>query len=105
MPNPKKQAPHRFFTVAEVAAILALSRPTVYRMVDKGELPGVKFGGAVRISRAALDGYISRQLALATAEDDAPPPRATDGKQTRPVQGKRGRRARGVSGFECLPRD
>ncbi len=46
----------RFFRPDEVAAILALSRRTVYRMIRDGRLPGVKLGaGPWRIPRASLE--------------------------------------------------
>ena len=42
----------RFFRPDEVAAILALSRRTIYRMIRDGRLPGVKWGsGPWRIPR------------------------------------------------------
>ena len=45
----------RFFRPDEVAAILALSRRTIYRMIKDGRLPGVKWGsGPWRIPRESL---------------------------------------------------
>jgi len=45
----------RFFRPDEVARILALSRRTIYRMMQDGRLPGVKWGsGPLRIPREAL---------------------------------------------------
>lgn len=45
----------RFFRPDEVAAILALSRRTVYRMIRDGRLPGIKWGsGPWRIPRESL---------------------------------------------------
>ncbi len=45
----------RFFRPDEVAAILALSRRTIYRMIRDGRLPGVKWGaGPWRIPRESL---------------------------------------------------
>ena len=47
----------RFFRPDEVAAILALSRRTIYRMIRDGRLPGVKWGsGPWRIPRESLAG-------------------------------------------------
>lgn len=47
----------RFFRPDEVAAILALSRRTIYRMIKDGRLPGVKWGsGPWRIPRESLHG-------------------------------------------------
>lgn len=47
----------RFFRPDEVAAILALSRRTIYRMIRDGRLPGVKWGaGPWRIPKESLVG-------------------------------------------------
>lgn len=40
--------------VAEVAQLLRVDRATAYRWVRSGELPVVKFGTTVRVSRRAL---------------------------------------------------
>ena len=54
----------RFFRPDEVAAILALSRRTVYRMIRDGRLPGVKWGcGPWRIPRESLDGLFPEDTA------------------------------------------
>ena len=50
-----------YLTVAEVAAELACSEPTVRRRVRAGELPAVRLGGrgsGVRIPRAALQAWL-----------------------------------------------
>lgn len=47
-------------TVAEVAAALRVSRMTVYRLVEVGELQAFRIGHSIRIDRAALDGYLAR---------------------------------------------
>lgn len=36
---------------AEVAALLALSRSEVYRMIERGEIPSVRIGRSVRVPR------------------------------------------------------
>ncbi len=48
-------------TVNEVAARLAVSHKTVRKLLDKGELAGVKIAGAVRVSESALAEYLERQ--------------------------------------------
>jgi excisionase family DNA binding protein len=50
-----------YLTVAEVAAELACSEPTVRRRIRGGELPAVQLGGdrsPVRIPRAALEAWL-----------------------------------------------
>ena len=50
----------RFLTVAEVAAVMRVSKMTVYRMVHSGELPAVRVGRRLRYLvcdvRSWLDG-------------------------------------------------
>lgn len=48
----------RFLTVAEVAAILRVSRMTVYRLVHSGELPAVRVGKSYRVPQQAVDDYL-----------------------------------------------
>lgn len=48
----------RFLTVAEVAAIMRVSRMTVYRLVHSGELPAVRVGRSFRVPEQAVDDYL-----------------------------------------------
>lgn len=48
----------RLLTVAEVAAVLRLSKMTVYRMVNSGALPALKVGRSVRIPEHVVDQYL-----------------------------------------------
>ena len=50
-----------YLTVAEVAAELACSEPTVRRRIRAGELPAVRLGGpgsGVRVPRAGLEAWL-----------------------------------------------
>jgi excisionase family DNA binding protein len=50
-----------YLTVADVAAVLSCSEPTVRRRIRGGELPAVQLGGpgsAVRVPRAALEAWL-----------------------------------------------
>lgn len=44
----------RFQTVAEVAAMMRVSKMTVYRLVHSGELPAVRTGRTLRLPLAAV---------------------------------------------------
>ena len=44
----------KFLTVAEVAAIMRVSKMTVYRLVHAGELPAVRFGRSYRVPETAV---------------------------------------------------
>ena len=56
--TPERQ--REYLTVAEVAAELACSEPTVRRRIRDGEIPAVQLGGArsgIRIPRAGLEAW------------------------------------------------
>ena len=48
-----------FLTVAEVAAVLRLSKMTVYRMVHSGELPATRIGRGFRVRAEVLREYLA----------------------------------------------
>lgn len=52
-PPPERVA----LTVPEAAELLGISVRHVYRLLDAGRLPRTRMGGAVRISRAAVEQY------------------------------------------------
>jgi DNA binding domain, excisionase family len=47
-----------YLTVAEVVAIMRVSKMTVYRLVGSGELPAKRIGRSLRIPRSALSSYL-----------------------------------------------
>ena len=51
-------APPAPVTVAQVAAELGVSRMTVYRLADRGELPALRVGRSVRFTRADVDAFL-----------------------------------------------
>jgi excisionase family DNA binding protein len=48
----------RFLTVAEVAALMRVSKMTVYRLVHNGELPAVRVGKSFRVPEKAVHDYL-----------------------------------------------
>ncbi|MCP2261711.1 transcriptional regulator, AlpA family [Streptoalloteichus tenebrarius] len=48
----------QFLTVAEVAAIMRVSKMTVYRLVHSGELPAVRVGRSFRVPEKAVNEYL-----------------------------------------------
>lgn len=48
----------RFLTVQEVADVMRVSTMTVYRLVQRGELPAVRFGRSYRIPESAVAGVV-----------------------------------------------
>lgn len=53
-----KEARPQAVRVAEVAAMLACSKPTVYRLLNAGELPEVRFGRSRRVPLDAIQAMI-----------------------------------------------
>ena len=49
-----------FYTVAEVADLIRVSKMTVYRMVKAGEIPAVRFGRSFRVPGEAVDELLAR---------------------------------------------
>ena len=47
-----------FLTVAEVAALMRVSKMTVYRLVHAGELPAVRVGRSFRVPEKAVHDYL-----------------------------------------------
>jgi excisionase family DNA binding protein len=48
----------KFLTVAEVAALMRVSKMTVYRMVHGGELTAVRVGRSFRVPEQAVHDYL-----------------------------------------------
>jgi len=49
----------KFLTVAEVAAVMRVSKMTVYRLVHGGTLPAVRVGRSFRVPEQAVNDYLS----------------------------------------------
>ena len=49
----------RFMTIAEVAAVMRVSKMTVYRLVHKGELPSYRFGRSFRVREQDFNEYVA----------------------------------------------
>lgn len=47
--------------VGEICAVLGLSQPTVYRLMESGELPYVRFGRARRAKKSDVLALIERK--------------------------------------------
>ncbi|GAA4664266.1 hypothetical protein GCM10023197_18690 [Gordonia humi] len=48
----------QFFTVAEVASQMRVSKMTVYRLIHNGELPAVQVGRSYRVHAKAVQEYL-----------------------------------------------
>jgi excisionase family DNA binding protein len=52
----------KFLTIAEVAAVMRVSKMTVYRLVHNGELPAVRVGRSFRVSEDDVNEYIKNSF-------------------------------------------
>ncbi len=53
--------PDQLLTLEQAAAILAISRRTLYRMIAAGEFPApLRVGGARRVAASDLTAYLTR---------------------------------------------
>ena len=52
----------QFLTVAEVAALMRVSKMTVYRLVHSGELPAVRVGRSFRVRETDVDEYLRKSF-------------------------------------------
>lgn len=49
---------HEYLKVPEVARVLRIARSRAYELVAEGEIPSVRIGRSVRVSRKELDRWI-----------------------------------------------
>ena len=69
---PETSPTSKFLTVAEVAAMMRVSKMTVYRLVHSGELPAVRVGRSFRVleedvERVPPQELLQRRLTLAAS--------------------------------------
>ena len=55
----------KFLTVAEVAAMMRVSKMTVYRLVHNGDLPAVRVGRSFRVRDDDVDAYLASRYTQA----------------------------------------
>ena len=58
-PVPAPRAAVAFLTVAEVAALMRVSKMTVYRLVHGGEMAAVRVGRSFRVPEPAVREYLA----------------------------------------------
>ena len=62
MAGPGDMSDVKFLTVAEVAAMMRVSKMTVYRLVHNGELPAVRVGRSFRVTEADVNEYLRKSF-------------------------------------------
>lgn len=60
--NQDPQSAHRLLCLAEVAALLAVSIPTVRRRIHSGDLRALRIGRLLRVRPQDLDAYLYRSI-------------------------------------------
>ena len=60
--DPRSLTDATFLTVAEVAAVMRVSKMTVYRLVHAGDLAAVRVGRSFRVPQHAVDDYLRQGL-------------------------------------------
>ena len=81
-------------TVREVAAFFNVHEKTVYRLAQRGQLPGFKVSGAWRFQRNDLDGWIAAQKREVQRARGSDSPRLNVTAENRRGQAKGGSAAR-----------
>ena len=60
--GPETSPTSKFLTVAEVAAMMRVSKMTVYRLVHGGELPAVRVGRSFRVTEEDVNEYLRKSF-------------------------------------------
>lgn len=55
--------------VEEVAEYLRVAPATIYRLAQRGDIPGVKVGRVWRFQKEAIDRWLAERAGLATSQD------------------------------------
>lgn len=63
---------NQVMTVRQVATFLQFSETKVYRLLNAGQIPGMKIGGQWRVLRSALEEYMQRQGGVRPPEPALP---------------------------------
>lgn len=59
--SPSKSDPPRLLTARAAAACLAIAERTLWSLANRGEIPAVRIGRAVRYDPADLAAFVARQ--------------------------------------------
>lgn len=63
----------QLLTPSEVADLLQLSKATIYRLAESGDLPAIRIGRAVRFRREAIEQLLNGQGVTAVGGRRNPP--------------------------------
>src|SRR5919202_3603213 len=61
----------QLLSVQEVCEALGMGKSWVYRKIRSGDIPSVKLGGAIKVNRADLDGYLKNHQRSKPQDEEA----------------------------------
>jgi len=61
-----------FLSIADTSRLLGISRRTIYRMIDRKELPIAKFGNRTIIKRVDIDNHFNKPLPIRVKKEPQP---------------------------------
>jgi excisionase family DNA binding protein len=56
--NKEPLTTEHYLTVLEIAEMSRVSKMTIYRLIESGKLPSVRFGSNYRVPKSAVENYI-----------------------------------------------
>ena len=59
------------YTVDDVCRLMQLSRPTVYSLINSGQLASFKIGSNRRVPSSSIDNYVASMVPPSTGPDAA----------------------------------
>ncbi|WP_406817137.1 helix-turn-helix domain-containing protein [Mycobacterium sp. M23085] len=65
-PEPRPSTPRRLLTIVEAAEALSISRSSIYRLFDAGQLAWVQIGGSRRVASAEIERFIAAHTEAAS---------------------------------------
>jgi excisionase family DNA binding protein len=86
-------------TVLQAAEALALSIKTIYKLVARGEVQGLKLGRSVRVVKESVEAFLQRSTIRPA---DKPAGRMEKG-ETKPSPGSRHRKRAAEKGYRHVP--
>lgn len=64
--EPRTSTPRRLLTIVEAAEALSISRSSIYRLFDAGQLAWVQIGASRRVASAEIERFIAAHTEAAS---------------------------------------